>query len=565
MVCSGCVRWAFALWVVVACSATLHAADTGLVGYWKLAGDTRDHSGNGLDAVNHNVDANTGEFNGRDAWLEIADSPKLRIGDGNFTISAQVSTNEDIDDVLGDLVTKFDPDARRGFNLTFTSNTSGYNSQGNTRHLFFGLDNATEGKWADCGRPGGVCHSSDALTVFNGDLYVGTVDAPDEADWAHVYRYKGDATWEDCGRVGTGKVRGVYAMIVHDGALYAATAGPHGGNESNKGDFARVYRYRGGKEWEDLGQPGDHYRVNSLASYRGKLYALAINTGGKHGGVYLYEGGKNWTKIGDFGRPHTSGVHNGRLYAAYPRGEVFAYDGKEWEHLGNPIGSEKDCNQLHAQGAHRGEWFVGTWPLGKVAVQRDGKWVILGRLGDSTEIVGLTAYNGSLYSGTIPRAEVFRYDGPDRWTSIKRLFDPPNYDVIKDVEDWSRASSMTVYQGKMFVSTADCYRAMLSQPRENEIRGKVYSFSTGEGVSVDRDLGPGWKHIAATRDGSTLRLYVDGKLAATSKSDAKPIAAANNAPLLIGLGPHSHFRGRMREIRIYDRALNGDEVAGLKQ
>ena len=47
---------------------------------------------------------------------------------------------------------------------------------------------------------------------------------------------------------------------------------------------------------------------------------------------------------------------------------------------------------------------------------------------------------------------------------------------MKDVEDWSRASSMTVYQGKMFVSTADCFRAALSHPRENEIRGKVYSF-----------------------------------------------------------------------------------------
>jgi len=565
MVCLQFVRVVLVLCLAVVSSQRATATDQGLVGYWKIAGDCRDSSDNGLDALNHGVDLANSEFNGRDAYLEIPDSPKLAFGDGDFTIAAEVYTEKNTDDVLGDLVSKFDPAARRGFNLTFTSNTSGYNSQSNTRHLFFGLDNATDGKWVDCGRPGEVCHSSDALTVFNGDLYVGTVDAPDEADWAHVYRFKGGQNWEDCGRVGTGKVRGVYAMIVHDGALYAATAGPHGGDGINKGDFGRVYRYRGGKEWEDIGQPGDHYRVNSLASFNGKLYALAINTGGKHGGVYVYEGGQKWTQCGDFGRPHTSGVHDGHLYAAYPQGEVFAFDGKSWERLGNPYETFENCNQLHAQGAYQGEWFVGTWPFGKVAVQREGKWVDLGRLGDSTEIVGLTLYNGSLYAGAIPRAEVFRYDGPNQWTSIRRLFDPPNYDAVKDIEDWSRASSMTVYQGKMFVSTADCFRAALSHPRENEIRGKVYSFATGDGVSVDRDLGPGWKHVAAVREGSRLRMYVDGKLAATADSDNRPIAAASGAPLRIGLGPHSHFRGKMREVRIYDRALDSSEVAAVQR
>jgi hypothetical protein len=539
------------------------AADDGLVGYWKLAGDCRDYSGHELHALNQGVELNDGEFNGRDAYLEIPNASKLKIGDGDFTIAVEVFTETSTDDVLGDLVSKFDPEARRGFNLTFTCNTSGYNSQSNTRHLFFGLDNATEGKWDDCGRPGGLCHSSDALTVFNGDLYVGTVDAPNEADWAHVYRYQGGQKWEDCGRVGKGKTRGVYAMIVHDNNLYAATAGPHGGGQTNKGDFGRVYRYHGSKEWQDIGQPGEHYRVNSLASYDGKLYALAINTGGQHGGVYVYVSGQNWTQCGDFGRPHTSGVHDGRLFAAYPRGEVFAFDGTSWEHLGNPYRTLETCNQLHAQGAYQGEWFVGTWPLGKVAVRRDGKWVDLGRLGDSTEIVGLTVYNGSLYAGTIPRAEVFRYDGPEHWASIRRLFDPPGYNVEKDVEDWSRASSMTVYRGKMFVSTANCFRAALSRPRENEIRGKIYSFATGEGVSVDRDLGPGWKHIAVVRDGKRLRMYVDGKLAATSESSNSPLMAANNAPLRLGLGPHSHFRGKMREVRIYDRALDANEVAAL--
>ena len=559
---------ALATWVITALPHSLlaerQAVEQGLAGYWKLVGDCRDHSGKGNDAVNHGVDLTTGAFDGRGVYVEVPISPAVPLGDGDFTIVAEVYTKHETDDVLGDIISKFDPHARRGFVLTFSANTSGYNSEGNTRHLYFGLDDATTGKWAECGRPGGKTHNSDALTVFNGDLYVGTVDAPEEADWAHVYRYREGRDWADCGRVGTGKTKGVYAMIVHDGSLYAATAGPHGGDTTNKGDFGRVYRYRGGAEWEDIGQPGEHFRINSLASYQGKLYALAINTGGNHGGVYVYDGGKGWTQCGDFGRPHTSSVHDGRLYAAYPRGEVFAYDGSTWENLGNPLNTYEHCNQLHSIGVYQGELFAGTWPLGKVVQWHDDTWIDRGRLADATEVVGLTDYNGSFYAGTIPRAEVFRYDGPNRWTSLRRLFDPPNYDAVKDVEDWTRALSMTVYRGKMFVSTADCYRAMLSQPRENENRGTVYSLTTGEGLSLDRDLGPGWKHIAAVRRGGELQLYVDGQLAASAKSDTEPLKANNEAPLRIGFGPQSYFQGKIREVRLYDRGTSKNEVAALR-
>ena len=32
-------------------------------------------------------------------------------------------------------------------------------------------------------------------------------------------------------------------------------------------------------------------------------------------------------------------------------------------------------------------------------------------MGDGTEVSGLAVYNGKLYAGALPRAEVFRYDG----------------------------------------------------------------------------------------------------------------------------------------------------------
>jgi hypothetical protein len=551
-------------------SAAVHAADDGLVGYWKLQSDCLDHSGRGNHGINHRVDLESSAFNGRDAFIEVPDATGLHVGDGDFTLMAELSTSATSTDAFGDLLSKFDPQRRRGLTLGFSGNSSGYNAQPNLRQLFCGLDDGQSGKWTDCGRPGGETHISDALTVFNGDLYVGTTDGADEADWAHVYRYRGGREWEDCGRLGDSRTRGVYAMIVHNGELYAATSASHGPQPPEMA-FGRVYRYRGGQQWEDIGQPGENYRLNSLASYEGKLYVAAFNIGPEPGHVYVYEGDQAWKPCGEFnGWPHAMAVHDGKLYAAYPQGEVFAYDGETWQNLGNPLGSFAECNQIHSIGVYRDELYIGSWPKGTVAVLRDRKWIDLGQLGDATEVIGLAAYNGSFYAGTIPRAELFRFDGADNWTSMRRLFDPPNFEPVtvgsgaKAVEDWTRASSLAVFQGKLFVSTATCYRTRIEPPLQDEVRGKVYSFETGSCVSLDRDVGEGWKHVAVVRRGSQLELFVDGERVASSASGAPPLNVSTDVPLRIGVGPHGHFNGQLREVRIYNRALDLQTVRLLQ-
>jgi hypothetical protein len=131
------------------------------------------------------------------------------------------------------------------------------------------------------------------------------------------------------------------------------------------------------------------------------------------------------------------------------------------------------------------------------------------------------------------------------------------------VADWSRASSLTVFGGKLYASTATCYRTRLDPPRPDEVRGKVFAFEAGANVSHDRDLGPGWKHLAAIRDKGELRLYVDGRLTASAKFGQDALDVANDAPFWIGRGPTASFCGKIREVRLYDRALGEDEVRAL--
>ena len=108
----------------------------GLVAYWKLQGDCRDHSGNGNHGINHGVNLETSTFNGRDAYVEVPTKDSLQFGKNNFSICAWVYTSDEVDDVIGDVVSKYDSSRRRGFTLNLKSSSGGYQSSGDDRHVY---------------------------------------------------------------------------------------------------------------------------------------------------------------------------------------------------------------------------------------------------------------------------------------------------------------------------------------------------------------------------------------------------------------------------------------------
>jgi PKD repeat protein len=69
-----------------------------------------------------------------------------------------------------------------------------------------------------------------------------------------------------------------------------------------------------------------------------------------------------------------------------------------------------------------------------------------------------------------------------------------------------------------------------------------------------------WSHVAATYDGTTVRLYVNGVLSASQPQSGAPMPSSD--PLTIGSDGmlQSFWNGAIDEVRIYNRALSASEI-----
>lgn len=550
-----CVVALFALVIPAAC-ASFFSDDNGLVGHWQLAGDCRDDSGSGNHARNHGADLTVAgpdgkpngaaRFDGRSSWLEVPASPSLRLGTGDFSIAAwvHISGDAELDDAYGDIVSQYDPVARRGFSLSITHNSGVTTNQSNTRNVHFGIDNGQlEPEWTDHGRPGDAVLIY-SLAVHEGQLFAGTCEAGrDQA--GHVYRFAGGTKWIDCGT--PHRCNSVSALATYRGQLYAGVSKYRLGGSSlaeseNPNLGGKVYRYAGGQSWEDCGQLPDTEAIGGLVVFRGKLYASSLY---KPAGFFRYEGGREWSSLPTPGgkRVEAMCVYNGQLFASsYDEAHIYRYDGTAWTDCGQ-VGPAENT-QTYSFAIHEGRLYVGTWRTGRVFRYRsDNDWKDTGRLGDELEVMGMLVHNGKLYAGALPLADVYRFDSPDGWTKVGRL------DHTADVK-YRRAWTMAEFQGRLFCGTLPS--------------GHVLSIEAGRNVTYDRELIAGWHHLAATKRGGNLQLYVDGKSVANSrKFESADYDLSTDRPLRIGFGPNDYFRGSLRDVRIYNRTLDDREVSEL--
>jgi hypothetical protein len=93
--------------------------------------------------------------------------------------------------------------------------------------------------------------------------------------------------------------------------------------------------------------------------------------------------------------------------------------------------------------------------------------------------------------------------------------------------------------------------------------GKLQLRVPGAEVTADRPLHVAtWQAIAATYDGRSVQLYVDGQLAG-SRPITKPLPAANPVLMLAPTGSDSHFGGSLAHFQLQATALSQDGVRQL--
>src|SRR5688572_26601146 len=101
MNCSRVLVLSILTFVSLCCQAQ---KENGLVGHWKLKGDSKDYSGNNNHGINHGVKLDDGVFPGNGSYIEVPNSPSLNLGTGDFSFSVWVHTDTGLLDIVGDVL-----------------------------------------------------------------------------------------------------------------------------------------------------------------------------------------------------------------------------------------------------------------------------------------------------------------------------------------------------------------------------------------------------------------------------------------------------------------------------
>lgn len=153
------------------------------------------------------------------------------------------------------------------------------------------------------------------------------------------------------------------------------------------------------------------------------------------------------------------------------------------------------------------------------------------------------------------------FNGTSTWVSVA---DHASLDLTTGMtlEAWVKPSALSGWRTVIMKEAPGSQRYTL-YAHDNAPRPAAYVSSTMSEFSVTGSSGLTlnvWAHLAATFDGATLRMYVNGVEVGT-RPVAQPIAPSAS-PLKIGGNAvwGEYFRGLIDEVRIYNRALSRDEI-----
>jgi len=133
---------------------------------------------------------------------------------------------------------------------------------------------------------------------------------------------------------------------------------------------------------------------------------------------------------------------------------------------------------------------------------------------------------------------------------------------------WTRPTELSGYRE---IFRQECPDRLLFSYQNN---GSILSLGLNVGgyVECDARINPGqildgwWHHCAATFDGQTMRVYLDGKQIGSLERRGK-MTTSSGVPGFIGSssGRGEYFQGTLDDLRIYKDALTPEQIASLYQ
>ncbi|MFD0468328.1 LamG-like jellyroll fold domain-containing protein [Nonomuraea thailandensis] len=152
------------------------------------------------------------------------------------------------------------------------------------------------------------------------------------------------------------------------------------------------------------------------------------------------------------------------------------------------------------------------------------------------------------------------FNGTSSWVTVN---DAPNLRLTTGMtlEAWVNPTTVNSWRTVIMKQYTGDLAYVLSAGSDSN-RPHTVIHTTGEvgtGGTASLPLNT-WTHLAATYDGTTLRLYVNGAL--TSERAAGGPIRTDNGVLRIGGNSlwGEHFNGLIDEVRIYNRALNAVQI-----
>lgn len=203
--------------------------------------------------------------------------------------------------------------------------------------------------------------------------------------------------------------------------------------------------------------------------------------------------------------------------------------------------------------------LVGWWPLTETSgdAQDYSGNAIDGTLNAVTQgIPGVLGYNSYSFSGGSSTVDFGSSAIIGSTTSLS-------------ISIWVYPDNLSSSYGIFTFGTDDNFDSWIQY--RTEIPGIRYGLSntdsTREFIDVNADISSDmWTHIAATWDGQTTRVYINGIQSSTTGSLSGTVDESSSQKVL-GSKPdgQNNWEGEMFDLRLYNRALTSQEISYIYQ